>query len=417
MSDRYLLRLGDAREVLSKMKPEMIDSLVCDPPAGIAFMGKEWDFDHGGREGWVKAFASIFAECLRVMKPGAHGLVWALPRTSHWTATALEDAGFEIRDVVMHLFGTGFPKSLDVSKAIDKHLGASREETGEVHTRHGGGARSDKVRQLDPDATETPITLPGSPEAARFSGWGTALKPACEHWILVRKPLVGTVAENVLAHGTGGINVDGCRVGFASETDRLSALPASMPKASRSIGTFETRDRTSERPEDFQKAAGRWPAHLVLDEEAAKAVGSGSRFFFVAKPGRKERDAGCEDLPARSGGEATDRADGSDGLNSPRAGAGRTGGAKNHHPTVKSIALMRWLCRLVTPPGGIVLDPFMGSGSTGIAALEEGFRFIGIEREESYMEIATRRIAHWSGEGEEMKPEPAPEPAPEVYDP
>jgi site-specific DNA-methyltransferase (adenine-specific) len=392
----YLIQVGDAREWIAKLRAESIDALVCDPPAGISFMGREWDHDYGHRDNWIKAFAEVFALALKTMKPGAHGLVWALPRTSHWTATALEDAGFEIRDIVMHLFGTGFPKSLDVSKAIKNSY-------------------DEMTAAADPDTG--------------FEGWGTALKPAAEHWILVRKPLIGTVAANVLAHGTGGLNIDGCRIGFTVET-----WPSSRGgNTRRSMAGGEMLD-----PNTGAAPAGRWPAHLTLDEEAAamldaqsgylkdgttgvKAGGFGkkgassgvtyggtgyeheastyggsggaSRFFYVAKASRSEREAGLDDLPAKTGGEATGRVDGTDGLKSPRAGAGRTGGARNHHPTVKSVALMRWLIRLVTPPGGIVLDPFMGSGSTGVAALAEGMKFIGIEKEAEYVEIARRRIA------------------------
>jgi site-specific DNA-methyltransferase (adenine-specific) len=423
---RYLIQVGDAREWLAKLRAESIDALVCDPPAGISFMGKEWDhYDASGtasglsgmrkdrpigrahshgtqgvldkfgasyaRSLFVAGITPIFTLAMAAMKPGAHGLVWALPRTSHWTATALEDAGFEIRDIVMHLFGTGFPKSLDVSKAIDEKLGAAREPTGEVRTRHGGGAHSDKIRQLNPDAVETPITVPGSPEAERFSGWGTALKPAAEHWILIRKPLIGTVAANVLAHGTGALNIDGCRIqsgpSAGGSTSGLTALGQ---------GSGWNAHANRETTIDRSMPLGRWPAHLTLDEEAAAvldAQSSASRFFYVAKASRAEREAGLDDLPAKTAGEATGRVDGTDGLKSPRAGAGRTGGARNHHPTVKSVALMRWLIRLVTPPGGIVLDPFMGSGSTGVAALAEGMKFIGIEREAEYVEIARRRIA------------------------
>jgi hypothetical protein len=378
----YVLRLGDSRELLAKLKPNSIDALVCDPPAGISFMGKEWDHDHGGRDGWIKAFASLFALTLATMKPGAHGLVWALPRTSHWTATALEDAGFELRDVVMHLFGTGFPKSLNVAKAT---------------------------------------------EDARFDGWGTALKPAAEHWILVRKPLIGTVAENMLEYGTGGLNIDASRI--------LGQRPATTRGAGGQNGRYESL-RAQGRIED--NGAGRFPSHLILDEEAAATLdaqsgvltsgqsagfigevsksaalgdkramirpetivgdrGGASRFFYCAKPGRKERDLGCDDLPPRTGGEATDREDGSAGVQNPRAGAGRTGGARNVHPTVKSIELMKYLIRLITPTGGIVLDPFMGSGSTGCAAVSSGFKFVGIEQESEYFEIAKRRIAAAKG--------------------
>lgn len=334
------------------------DSMVTDPPAGIGFMGKKWDKDKGGRDAWIEDMAATYRECLRVLKPGAHGLVWALPRTSHWTATALENAGFEIRDVVHHLFGTGFPKSLDVSKAIDKAAGAEREVV--------GFKRSGDVRGLvngpNPEsAKRKDVTAPATDAARQWDGWGTALKPAAEHWILVRKPLIGTVAANVLEHGTGGINVDGCRV--------------------------------------VDINVERWPPHVLLDDEAAAMLGDSAKFFprfkYQAKPSTKEKSAGLEHLPTLTGGDATGRKDGSDGTKSPRAGAGRTGNARNPHPTVKPIELMRWLCRLITPPGGTVLDPFTGSGTTGCAAVLEGFGFVGVEQSAEYIEVARSRIAHW----------------------
>lgn len=378
------------------------DSMVTDPPAGIGFMGKKWDKDKGGRDAWIEDMAATYRECLRVLKPGAHGLVWALPRTSHWTATALENAGFEIRDVVHHLFGTGFPKSLDVSKAIDKAAGVDREVLDSRPT-YGLGSSGVALSGHADGAVANVLGPPVTEAAKQWDGWGTALKPAAEHWILVRKPLIGTVAANVLEHGTGGINVDGCRVGTRAEPP------------------------------------GRWPPHVVLDDEAAAMLdeqsgwsstkkrigrrsgktagslgafagqddvwmghtdwGGASRFFprfrYQAKPSTKEKSAGLEHLPTLTGGDATGRKDGSDGTKSPRAGAGRTGSARNPHPTVKPIELMRWLCRLITPPGGTVLDPFTGSGTTGCAAVLEGFGFVGVEQSSEYIEVARSRIAHW----------------------
>jgi hypothetical protein len=336
-------------------------------------MGKGWDSDKGGRDQWVAWLADVMREVLRVLKPGAHGLVWALPRTSHWTATALEDAGFEVRDRVSHFFGTGFPKSL-----------------------------TDKS---------------GMP-----TGQGTALKPACEDWWLVRKPLDGTVKANVAAYGTGGLQIDACRIGAGS------TKPVRGSAESNGAGIFGMGSR-SPQPDSTE---GRWPAHLILDEEAAALLdaqsgtlhgagnkstrtehvasdsifgmgggaptkiydrgGGASRFFYVAKPSTAERDAGCDHLTPKSGGEATDREDDSAGVENPRAGAGRGGGRRNFHPTVKPVALMRWLCRLITPPGGTVLDPFTGSGTTGVAALAEARMFVGVEREPDYFEIARARI-------------------------
>jgi len=385
-NDRCRLYRGDSADLLSVTHPGSVHAVVTDPPAGIGFMGKDWDKDKGGRDAWVAWLAGIMRGAFEALKPGGHALVWALPRTSHWTATALEDAGFEIRDVVVHLFGTGFPKSHDVAKAIAK---------GHAEQRHG----------------------------ADWQGWGTALKPASEHWILARKPLDGTVAANVLEHGTGGLNVDGCRIAYASEADRAAAI-VPQPDFHSAKGLCTMLDAGRRNGEMFDPRGGRWPANVTLDEEAAAMLdeqsgtiksraggvagwqrggyvggayepiartgyddsGGASRFFYVAKVSRKERDAGVETV--RDAGVETVRdAGGAQHTASVRL-------ANNHHPTVKPTALMRWLCRLITPPGGTVLDMFAGSGSTGLAAIAEGFRFIGIEREAEYADIAKARLLH-----------------------
>lgn len=439
---RRALLHGTACRVLRRLPDASVDAMVTDPPAGISFMGKEWDRDHGGRDGWVVAFAATFSECLRVLKPGAHALVWALPRTSHWTATALEDAGFEIRDVVTHHFGTGFPKSLNVSKAIDKAAGAKRKVIG---TKKSGIAVPGEGRRhtvgggklVDVDVTEV-----ATDAAKQWEGWGTALKPATEHWILARKPLAGTVAANVLEHGTGALNVDGCRVESAENCARNPSAAQGFVYAQ---DDYTVAMKRGGRGHD----AGRWPPNLLLGHAACceddddtcgpccpvaeldrqsgitkdgvavqrygggqklfggiapgvskgagkradqgyKGSGGASRFFpcfrYQVKASRKERNAGLEGMPVVIGG----------GLQSTVSGDTRTGHVtrqQNNHPTVKSVELMRWLCRLVTPPDGVVLDPFMGSGSTGVACVAEDFRFIGIEREEEYLQIATRRIS------------------------
>ena len=217
--------------------------------------------------------------------------------------------------------------------------------------------------------------------------------------MLARKPLVGTVAANVLAHGTGGLNIDGCRIG----TEVVGWGGGGRGQNDDSTWNSDT---TGLRAGDARPVQGRWPANVVLDEGLAGLFkkgdpgfgdsGGASRFFYTAKADRDDRDAGCEDLRPHTSGEATHREDGTAGLKSPRAGAGRTGGARNHHPTVKPVSLMRWLVRLVTPPGGLVLDPFCGSGSTGVACLHEGFRFLGIEREAEYLAIARARLTAWA---------------------
>lgn len=452
---------------MSEMPSASVDSIVTDPPAGISFMGKAWDGDRGGRDEWIAWLQAISTEMLRVLKPGGHALVWAIPRTSHWTATALEQAGFEIRDRVNHLFGSGFPKSLNVSKAIDRAAGATRPVVGTrmlsgnaaQTTAEKGGTYAAATDAVGVAAKEIPVTAAATPEAEQWDGWGTALKPAVEDWWLVRKPLEEkTVAAQVLETGTGALNVDGCRVGGGygrSESWGRSGHSA-QPDAEKIAAP--PGQGINQHPE------GRWPAHLVfthaddcinvgdvlrcaegcaveaLDDQSGTVGGApgvrrnnafksnakgyeseresvgyndrggashffntffpdglpdtGTGFLYTPKASRKERELGCDALPIRSGGDATDREDGSAGLQSPRAGAGRGGGRRNVHPTVKPLALMRWLCRLITPPGGTVLDPFTGSGSTGVAALQEGFRFIGIDSEQESLTIAEARISH-----------------------
>ena len=312
-------------------------------------MGKDWDDDKGGRKQWVAWMTEVMTECLRVLKPGAHGLVWALPRTSHWTATALEDAGFEVRDVVTHLFGTGFPKSMDISKAIDKAAGAEREIIGpNPHLRPNSDGKQCGYSGVQSRSEH--VTAASTEAAKQWAGWGTALKPASEHWILVRKPCSEkTVAANVLKHGVGGINIDASRIA----TDELKGKVYN----NQNVGW-----KCSSPPSTvYGNEQGRFPANLVLDEAAssvldAQAAAGVSRFFYVAKASKSDK------------------------------------GADNTHPTVKSTALMTYLIKLVTPTGGVVLDPFMGSGSTGVAAIDLGFKFLGIESYEAYHSIANTRI-------------------------
>jgi site-specific DNA-methyltransferase (adenine-specific) len=318
-------------------------------------MGKRWDYDVPSVEVWY--------ECLRVLKPGGHLLAFAGTRTQHRMAVRIEDAGFEIRDMIAWVYGSGFPKSLDVSKAIDKAAGAERQVVGSrkltgtarIKGQAAFGATSGRSEEAYRDGSEIsdtlPITAPATPEAQQWAGWGTALKPALEPITVARKPLTGTVAENVLAHGTGALNVDGCRVGTDGGTAKGSK-PMGEGNGIYGAGLHGACEIT-------QLSAGRWPANLTHDgsEEVVGLLNDAARFFYCAKASKADR------------------------------------GDDNHHPTVKPTDLMRYLCRLVTPPGGTVLDPFAGSGSTGKAAALEGFRFIGIEREAEYVEIARARIA------------------------
>lgn len=416
-----MIVLGDCIEKLKGMKSDVVDSLVTDPPAGISFMGKGWDGDKGGRRKWCAWMEGVMRECLRVMKPGAHGLVWALPRTSHWTATALEDAGFEIRDCVYHLFGSGFPKSLDVSKAIDKAAGVERKIVGTYQSPEGTSGRSDGSGSGFGIGSLNPITAPATDAAKQWAGWGTALKPAVECWWLVRKPCSEkTVAANVLKWGTGALNIDGGRIGMRdAQTHTAPDITG---------GAYNSDISKRERKTITTPAQGRFPSHLILDEEAGVMLdaqsgtlesgsrsagvrtglgfngasgdggpaieansGGASRFFYCAKVSASERNAGLEGMPDRELATST----GQTRPNAPaRLGSNHDGRSivKNVHPTVKPQKLMRYLVRLVTPPGGIILDCFMGSGSTGLAAKSEGFGFAGIEREAEYFEIAKARI-------------------------
>lgn len=447
----FQLLSGDCLEVLKGLDDSSVDSLVTDPPAGISFMGKDWDSNKGGPKEWIAWMESVMRECLRVMKPGAHGLVWAIPRTSHWTATALENAGFEIRDVVTHLFGQGFPKSLDISKAIDKAAGHWRGKSEGLASRNAAMSGGNYLRTPKGE----PITPSAS--ASAWAGWGTSLKPASEHWILVRKPCSEkTVAANVIKWGTGGINIDGCRI--------EGAVPPTVQGQSARQDEVYGQDQREQR-QFIGHAQGRFPANLVLshsdhcteetqlhfdtgkyesrwicaedcpvkalDEQSGTLKsganpsrrgsakfksaygefegqaectpargpeqGGASRFFYCAKISPSERNAGLEGMPDRAFSRSNGgRAEVERGKEIPRAEVGSgfdsTAIVKNHHPTVKPQKLMRYLCRMITPPGGVVLDPFMGSGSTGIAAKLEGFRFIGIEKEPEYFGIARARI-------------------------
>jgi len=387
---RANLYYGGALEVLKTFPDNCIHSIVTDPPYGLSFMGKHWDYE-------VPSI-KIWEECLRVLKPGGYLLAFAGTRTQHRMAVRIEDAGFEIRDMIAWVYGTGFPKSLNISKALNK-------------------AVTTKNAQL-------------------WEGWGTALKPALEPITVARKPISGTVAANVLKHGVGGLNVDACRIPVNSSIDdpRLGGKGAwKTGKAAKSVyaGGYKGDEVSS-------SAGGRFPANFIHDgssevtakfprtqsgsnnikcasgkskfgntgsaygSESREAgtqmiaygdIGNASRFFYCAKASKSDRDEGMENfelkhvsgLSARSNEKRVDKSLDVT-IDRPRRA--------NNHPTVKPTDLMRYLCRLVTPSNGRVLDPFMGSGSTGKAAIPEGFRFIGIDRELNYCKIAAARIRY-----------------------
>lgn len=395
-----IIQNGDCIDLLKQLESNSIDSLVTDPPAGIAFMGKAWDDDKGGRDHWIAWLTDVMKECLRVLKPGAHGLVWALPRTSHWTATALENAGFEIRDVVTHLFGTGFPKSLDISKAIDKAAGAEREVLSKsLHRNHSS---SGGILNRSENPRFTTIDKPATDAARQWQGWGTALKPASEHWILVRKPCSEkTVAANVLKHGTGGINVDGCRI---STTDNLNGGAYVKDRAARAMSPGGLGLRETKVEYTYQQPTGRFPANLVLShsEGCTEECDPGCTVRML------DEQSGISPSNVRRSKQGT-KSDGATGWlgtekNPPNDSGGASRffycakaskvdrGEQNKHPTVKSTKLMGYLCKLVTPNAGIILDPFMGSGSTGVAAIASGFQFIGFEKDRESFETAEIRM-------------------------
>ena len=380
----YRLLVGDCRAQMATLPDASVDAIVTDPPYELGFMGKSWDASGIAYDG------EVWRQALRVLKPGGHLLAFSGSRTYHRMVVAIEDAGFEIRDQIMWLYGSGFPKSHDVSKAIDREAGVERQVVGQATDGAGNGSVIG-LGTVASMSTVYDITAPATPEAERWSGWGTALKPAHEPICVARKPLRGTVAANVLAYGTGAINVDGCRVRWANDSDKQHGRPASSPKAHNGIDgqAFKIRDRSQEDPETNQSSLGRWPANVIHDgsEEATAGMGDAARFFYSAKASKADRDEGMEGWDDRTFNRVNPG-----GLeNDPRWAPVER---KNVHPTVKPTDLMRYLVRLVTPPGGTVLDPFTGSGSTGKAAILEGFRFIGCELSPDYAAIAEARIAN-----------------------
>ena len=375
VGDQYVL-CGDCVEILRSFPDNSIDSIVCDPPYGIGFMGKDWDHSVPTEE-WAR-------ECFRVLKHGGHIVAFGATRAIHRMVVALEDEGFEIRDMINWLYFSGFPKSMDISKQIDKMKGVEREVVGESNAQVGVGWAESGNAGYKPNFD---ITKPATEEAQYWSGWGTALKPAQEPAILCRKPIEKglNVSENVLKWATGAINIDACRFAFGDPCwvgpqDLYKDGNKKQSPSSRALqgGKDGSLNISMSSPHDL----GRWPANI----------------YQCAKPSRSERETGLDDLQSKKGHEAVHRKEGTAGLDNPRAGAGRTASeVKNFHPTVKPTKLMAWLCRLLTPKGGIVLDTFLGSGTTGVSASMEGFKFIGTEMNPEYCDIALQRIKHATG--------------------
>jgi len=416
----YTLHIGNNLDILPTLPDNSVDSIVTDPPYELGFMGKKWD------NSGIAYSVELWTQCLRVLKPGGHLLSFGGTRTWHRVAVAIEDAGFEVRDSIAWMYGSGFPKSLDVSKAIDKQSGYEGKVIGTEQidvgmqggSMHAGGERKLAEREIKEL----------SPEAKQWEGWGTALKPAFEPIVVARKPLIGTVAENVLTHGTGGLNIDGSRIGTEQ---RINPPGGIAPGANNYVNGARWNDGE---PTTVQ---GRWPANVILDEYTAELLdeqsgisrstsggksgtpahdggwsqveraghndtGGASRFFYVAKASKRDRNEGLEDIEGKEiGGKGNGLARtcavcGASIMN-PCECPDRTfvnPTRQNFHPTVKPTDLMRYLIKLVTPPGGVVLDPFTGSGSTGKAAILEGFRFIGCELTADYIPIIQGRLNH-----------------------
>lgn len=379
---------------MNAMPPDSIDAIVTDPPYGLGFMGKKWDGLPPSLE-WAEA-------CYRVLKPGGHIVAFGGTRTWHRLAVAIEDAGFEMRDSLAWLYGSGFPKSHDVGKAIDRAAGAEREVVGMIPPSVGGGRSApshegwQRPWMQDEDARDKTrqITAPATPDAVQWDGWGTALKPAFEPIVLARKPFPGTVAANVLEHGVGAINVDACRIAGG-------ARPLIISKSEASTGILG--DGLNGSSSGGETSQGRWPANVVLDEHAAAWVDEQSG---VLKSGGYPPAGGQRSHVATYGkpnsrGEA--RFGASEGgasrffyvAKAPKRERPNVDGVQ--HPTVKPLAIMQWLIRLVTPPGGVVLDPFAGSGATIEAALIEGFDPVGIEMEADYLPLIQHRIDRQAG--------------------
>jgi DNA modification methylase len=449
----YTLINDDCLAALPTLPDNSIDAIITDPPAGISFMGKDWDKDKGGRDHWITWMTQVANECNRVLKPGAHALVWALPRTSHWTATAWENAGFEVRDCVYHVFGQGFPKSLDISKAIDKLHGAERTEVigkyqpPDMDRPWNLSKASDKrtVEVFSSSRNNLDILAPATPDAEYWQGWGTSLKPAVECWWLFRKPISEkNIAANVLKWNTGALNIDDTRI------------PTNEKIGTRSTGGFTAQhgvyhgsDKYEVHDRDYDSTGGRWPANLILSHhpdcelvgekqipgyvinrwtDGAKPFGNGAghnytseqicdtetipiyqchpdcpigmlgdkaRFFYTPKVSSKERNEGLSNFPDKVGGGMQGTADKTllTGSGNPRNNI-----MKNNHPTVKPIALMQYLITLITPPNGTILDPFMGTASTGIAALNLSHSFIGIESDPDYYQLARARLTYYHPE-------------------
>lgn len=368
ITNEFKLLNGSCLERIKELPDNSVDSIVTDPPYELGFMGKSWDSTG------IAFNLNVWKECLRVLKPGGHLIAFSGSRTYHRMAVAIEDAGFEIRDQIMWVYGSGFPKSLDVSKAIDKKFGAEREVVGSKKSGIGSGKTFGMLQNGENKTSEVDITAPSTEQAKQWNGWGTALKPSHEPMVLARKPLSEkTVAENVLKWGVGALNIDGCRVGNEVRINQPASSAGEVMKTGLKNNV------------DVKEVIGRWPANFIhdgLETEWAK-------FFYCPKASKKDRNDGLDGFELKQSpmlsGQVT-----KDGKEHEFGGFKSLN--QNNHPTVKPTDLMAYLVRLVTQPNGTVLDPFNGSGSTGKACIRENFKYIGIDLSYNYLKISDARI-------------------------
>jgi len=431
-----MLLKGNCLELLAEMPDNSVDSIVTDPPYELGFMGKSWD------NSGIAYSVELWSQALRVLKPGGHLLAFGGSRTYHRLASAVEDAGFEIRDQIMWMYGSGFPKSLDVSKAIESSIKTGKSNSRSLRTieQEGDGEPYQLAGKNNGIMGKSVIWdrkefVPATSEAQQWQGWGTALKPAHEPIVVARKPLIGTVATNVLTYGTGALNIDGSRVAHQSDADRASATPQGKVTVNKVGNMPDVENNGRKELSRPDTSLGRWPANVIHDgsEEVLEGFpnsksgkpgvrlsdgfnsgvygtgmgiksgqdngeygdsGSAARFFYCAKASKSERNAGLdiEQFPLKNYTEANKMGGAGDTMLTG-SGNPRDSRKQNFHPTVKPIALMRYLVKLVTPPNGTVLDPFLGSGTTAVAAILEGFNWMGCEMTEDYWPIIEARVA------------------------
>jgi len=373
----YKIHQGDNRETLKTLADNSIDAIVTDPPYGIDFLGKDWDANTGALE--------TYEECLRVLKPGGHILAFSAARTYHHLAITLEQAGFEIRDQIMWIYSSGFPKSQDIGRGIQRSLGV--KETIQKKTTDGYNLNNQKGFTENSDVgygEMKPIAVCTDPLAQKWEGWGTALKPAHEPICLARKPLKQSIVKNCQEWGTGAINIDATRVG---EPISYTSKCAFSNKSS-----LETENETVSDFEEDVTVAGRFPSNVLGEILQADY----QKYFYCPKVSRQERHIGFDtaNIPTNPNGILDNKDENGNqvlAIDSKRLGTE----LGNNHPTVKPIELMKYLIKLITPPGGTVLDPFNGSGTTGMAATELGFDYIGCELDPKYVEISVKRIEAW----------------------